>query len=88
MSAPVWTMARRRREGCEGLPDTFQVYAILKDGAEVGEVRYNRSRWKNAGGPAWQGTLYNGGPIAGIHSCYHNRNRLAVLQWFKTGVPT
>lgn len=78
----AWTMARVK--GFEGLPDTYQTYVIKKDGMAVGELRYDRSRWKSAGGPAWKGTR----PTSlGMTQCFNGRSKVAVLNWFKEDTP-
>lgn len=79
MSEDVWTMALVK-DGFHDLPMTnFHTHAILKNGEVIGKIRYDRGRWKSAGGPAWQGTLLPS------HTTYYNKNRQNVLHWFKTG---
>lgn len=77
--ASIWTMALIK-DGFHDLPSTYRSYAILENGIVIGKLKYDRGRWKSAGGPAWQGTINEGGAIA----CYYNKNRDKVLHWFKT----
>ena len=48
----------------DGLSATYQRFAVKLDGEIIGEISYDRSRWKSAGGPAWKlkrdNTVYYG----------------------------
>lgn len=84
----VWTYARNHNPNVQGLPNTYQTFQILRNGVAVGSLKWDRSRWKNCGGPAWKGTLF---PIPGaVMGCgvvfYHSRQP-TVLAWFKTEWP-
>jgi len=88
----MWTIAKVRN-GFHDLPnDRFHTFAVKYDGEVVGELKFDRGRWKSAGGPAWQGTLYKTSlhnPIGAGPGCvgisYHNKDKRKVLEWFKTG---
>jgi hypothetical protein len=88
----MWTIAKVK-DGFADFPnERFHTFAILKDREVVGKLRYDGSRWKSAGGPAWQGTLFKTslhGSIGSGPNCagraYHNKDKSKVLAWFKTG---
>ena len=79
----MFTIAKVKNEALNGLPETFQVFVIKKDGREIGELKYDRGRWKSAGGPAWKGTLFSND--VGGNPTYYAKNKNEVLEWFKTG---
>jgi hypothetical protein len=87
----MWAIAKVRN-GFHDLPsDRFHTFAILKDGEIVGELKFDRGRWKSAGGPAWKGTLFktslhgrtDSSGCAGV--VYYSKDKRKVLDWFKTG---
>jgi hypothetical protein len=71
------------KNGFHDLPDTFRTYIIKKDGVEIGELKYDRGRWKSAGGPAWKGTYFKF--MDGMDYTYFSKDRKNVLHFFKTG---
>jgi len=88
----MWTIAKVR-DGFADLPnERFHTFAVKYDGEVVGKLRFDRGRWKSAGGPAWQGILFKtklhgqdyGSGCSGIS--YYNKDKRKVLEWFKTGV--
>lgn len=88
----MWTIAKVLN-GFADLPnERFHTFAVKYDGEIVGKLHYDRGRWKSAGGPAWQGTLFKTslhGSIGAGPNCagraYHNKDKRKVLEWFKTG---
>lgn len=71
----MYTYARIKGHN-DDLPQTFQKFVIKRDGEIVGKVSYDRSRWKSAGGPAWQ-------LERGTSTRYGNKNFKESLQIFK-----
>ena len=87
----MWTIAKVL-DGFSDLPnERFHTFAVKYDGEVVGKLHFDRGRWKSAGGPAWQGTLFKT-TLHGrdyISGCtgisYYNKDKRKVLEWFKTG---
>ena len=78
-----WTAAKVRN-GFADLPsEKFHTFAIKKDGEIVGELAW-KYRPKNAGGYAWQGKLFNSKKHFGMDVVFYDKNKQAVLEWFKT----
>ena len=89
----MWTIAKVKNGFADLSNSRFHTFAILKDGEVVGELKFDHSRWKSAGGPAWKGMLHKpelhgnkSGPYGNASVvCYYNKDRKNVLNWFKTG---
>lgn len=88
----MWTIAKVL-DGFADLPnERFHTFAVKYDGEVVGKLKFDRGRWKSAGGPAWQGTLFKttlhgqdyGSVCTGIS--YYSKDKRKVLAWFKTGI--
>ena len=87
----MWSLAKVRN-GLHDLPnDRFHTFAVKYEGEVVGELNFDRGRWKSAGGPAWKGTLFktsihgrtDSSGCAGV--VYYSKDKRKVLDWFKTG---
>jgi|FreactTroBogLake_1042271.scaffolds.fasta_scaffold00374_5 hypothetical protein len=87
----MWTLAKVKN-GFHDLPnERFHTFVIKNDGEIVGELKFDRARWKSAGGPAWKGTLFK----TSLHNrtmssgctgvTYYSKKKEDVLTWFKTG---
>lgn len=88
----MWSLAKVRN-GLHDLPnDRFHTFAVKYEGEVVGELKFDRGRWKSAGGPAWKGTLFktsihgrtDSSGCAGV--AYYSKDKRKVLDWFKTGI--
>jgi hypothetical protein len=87
----MWTIAKVRN-GFHDLPsDRFHTFVVKYEGEIVGELKFDRGRWKSAGGPAWKGTLFktslhgrtDSSGCAGV--VHYSKDKRKVLDWFKTG---
>lgn len=67
-------------DGKETLPTIYHTFLIKKDGHVFGELKYDRGRWKSAGGPAWQGTVF----ASLCNVSFHSKDQKKVLEWLKT----
>lgn len=81
-----WTVARVKNPDTDKLPEIYQKFQIKRNGVYVADLEY-KSRWKNAGGPAWRVLYFHyshphmTGGCVGI--TWWNKNRAKVLQEMK-----
>ena len=77
-----WTLAKVMN-GFADLPnEKFHTFAVKKNGEVVGQLAW-KYRPKNAGGYAWQGTLFKASKYCGMDVSFFDKNKQNVLNWFK-----
>jgi hypothetical protein len=77
-----FTIAKVKNDSLNGLPETYQTFIVKRDGEVFAELKYDRGRWKSAGGPAWKGQLITDKPFKNY--VFHAKQKSKVLEWFKT----
>jgi hypothetical protein len=87
----MWALAQVLDSFSDLPNERFHTFAVKYEGEVVGELKFDRGRWKSAGGPAWKGTLFktslhgrtdSSGCVGAV---YYSKDKRKVLDWFKTG---
>lgn len=79
----MWTLAKVLN-GFADLPnERFHTFAVKYNGEVIGELKF-AGRPKNAGGPAWRGTIFNSKKHFGMNVTFFDSRKAKVLEWFKT----
>lgn len=77
-----WALAKVMNGFADLTNEKFHTFAVKRNGVIVGELAW-KYRPKNAGGYAWQGTLFATAKSYGAVVCFHDKNKPNVLKWFK-----
>lgn len=80
----MWTIAKVKN-GFADLPnERFHTFAIKRNGEVIGHLKYDHSRWKSAGGPAWKAEIYDTRKHPGADCVsFHSKDKNKVLEWVK-----
>jgi hypothetical protein len=82
----MWTLAKVLNGFADLQNERFHTFAVKYNGKVVGQLKFT-SRPKNAGGPAWQGKIFNSTKHFGMDVSFFGKNKQEVLEWFKTEGP-